>query len=73
MVLGREQQLENTLSVGADLLWSTELSNKVAIEYGAGAGIGWVFGDLSNNWVQLEQQLGRSWPAPACTTRSAPA
>jgi hypothetical protein len=36
----------------ADLLWSTKISKNVEFEYGAGFGIGAVFGDLSNNWVQ---------------------
>jgi hypothetical protein len=37
-----------------DLLWSTKLSKNVDFEYGAGFGLGAVFGDLQNNWVQLD-------------------
>lgn len=35
-----------------DLLWSTPLSKTVEFEYGAGFGLGAVFGDLENSWVQ---------------------
>lgn len=35
-----------------DLLWSTKISKNVEFEYGAGFGLGTVFGDLENNWVQ---------------------
>ncbi|MBX3224108.1 MAG: hypothetical protein KF795_26570 [Labilithrix sp.] len=34
-----------------DLLWSTKLSKNVEFEYGAGFGLGAVFGDLENSWV----------------------
>ncbi len=37
--------------VGTDLLWSKELSKTLSFEYGAGFGIGFIFGDLVNNWV----------------------
>ena len=37
-----------------DLLWSTKLGKNVEFEYGAGFGLGTVFGDLQNNWVQLD-------------------
>lgn len=37
-----------------DLLWSTKLSKNVEFEYGAGFGLGAVFGDLQNNWVQQD-------------------
>jgi hypothetical protein len=36
----------------ADLLWSTKLSKNVDFEYGAGFGIGAVFGGLQNDWVK---------------------
>src|SRR5262249_420553 len=36
----------------ADLLWSTKISKNVEFEYGAGFGIGVIFGDLQNNWVR---------------------
>jgi hypothetical protein len=35
-----------------DLLWSTKMSKNVEFEYGAGFGIGAVFGDLENSWVR---------------------
>lgn len=38
----------------ADLLWSTKLSKNVEFEYGAGFGLGFVFGDLVTNWVQYD-------------------
>lgn len=38
----------------ADLLWSTKLSKNVEFEYGAGFGLGFVFGDLVTNWVKYD-------------------
>lgn len=38
----------------ADLLWSTKISKNVEFEYGAGFGLGVVFGDLVTNWVQQD-------------------
>lgn len=38
----------------ADLLWSTPISKHFAFEYGAGFGLGVVFGDLVNNWVRYD-------------------
>lgn len=38
----------------ADLLWSTKISKNVEFEYGAGFGLGVVFGDLVTNWVQYD-------------------
>ncbi len=35
-----------------DLLWSTKLHKNVEFEYGAGFGLGAVFGDLENSWVR---------------------
>ena len=35
----------------ADLLWSVNISKVLDFEYGAGFGLGVIFGDLSNNWV----------------------
>ncbi|AKU94052.1 hypothetical protein AKJ09_00716 [Labilithrix luteola] len=40
--------------VGADLLWSTKISKTLDFEYGAGFGLGVVFGDLVTNWVQQD-------------------
>jgi hypothetical protein len=34
-----------------DLLWSTKVHKNIDFEYGAGFGLGVVFGDLINNWV----------------------
>lgn len=34
-----------------DLLWSTKISKNFEFEYGAGFGLGVIFGDLVNNWV----------------------
>jgi hypothetical protein len=36
----------------ADLLWSAKINKNFDFEYGAGFGLGVVFGDLANNWVQ---------------------
>jgi hypothetical protein len=41
-----------------DLLWSSKLGKNVDFEYGAGFGLGAVFGDLMNNWVQLADPSG---------------
>ncbi len=38
----------------ADLLWSTQLNKNFAFEYGAGFGLGVMFGDLVNNWVKVD-------------------
>jgi hypothetical protein len=35
----------------ADLLWSVKMSKNFDFEYGAGFGLGVIFGDLVNNWV----------------------
>jgi hypothetical protein len=37
--------------LGTDLLWSASLSKNIDFEYGAGFGLGFIFGDLMNNWV----------------------
>jgi hypothetical protein len=37
-----------------DLLWSTKISKNVDFEYGAGFGLGVIFGDLVNNWVEAD-------------------
>jgi hypothetical protein len=37
-----------------DLLWSTKMNKNWEFEYGAGFGLGTVFGDLQNNWVQVD-------------------
>jgi hypothetical protein len=42
----------------ADLLWSTKISKNFDFEYGAGFGIGVVFGDLINNWVFQDDPNG---------------
>jgi hypothetical protein len=39
---------------GVDLLWSTDISKNVAIEYGGGAGIGFIFGTLTTDWADLD-------------------
>lgn len=39
------------LYASVDLLWSAKLSKNVEFEYGAGFGLGAVFGDLENTWV----------------------
>lgn len=36
----------------ADLLWSTPISKNVQFEYGAGLGLGIIFGDLETTWVR---------------------
>jgi hypothetical protein len=42
----------------ADLLWSVKISKNVDFEYGAGFGLGVVFGDLANNWVYKDDPNG---------------
>ncbi|MBK6692073.1 MAG: hypothetical protein IPG50_07705 [Myxococcales bacterium] len=38
----------------ADLLWSTKVHKNWDFEYGAGFGLGVLFGNLQNNWVYLD-------------------
>ena len=35
----------------ADLLWSARIAKGIDFEYGAGFGVGFIFGDLVTNWV----------------------
>jgi len=37
-----------------DLLWSAPISKNFEFEYGAGFGLGAIFGDLANNWVYAD-------------------
>lgn len=37
-----------------DLLWSAKISKNFEFEYGAGFGLGAIFGDLANNWVYAD-------------------
>src|SRR5262249_30237475 len=43
------------LYLGADLLWSAPISKNVDFEYGAGFGLGIIFGDLVTNWVYTDK------------------
>jgi hypothetical protein len=61
----------------ADLLWSTKISKNVEFEYGAGFGLGVVFGELQNSWVKqgtgpgsLQSSTGLSFVR--CPTVEAP-
>jgi hypothetical protein len=38
----------------ADLLWSAKISKNVDFEYGAGFGLGVIFGPLNTNWVRAD-------------------
>jgi hypothetical protein len=40
-----------SIYIGTDLLWSKDLSKNLSFEYGAGFGLGFIFGSLVNNWV----------------------
>jgi hypothetical protein len=42
------------LYLGTDLLWSAKLAKNWDFEYGAGVGIGAIFGDLGNSWVYAD-------------------
>ena len=42
------------LYLGADLLWSAPISKNIDFEYGAGFGLGIIFGDLVTNWVYTD-------------------
>ncbi len=42
------------LYLSADLLWSAPISKNVEFEYGAGFGLGIIFGDLVTNWVRFD-------------------
>ena len=37
--------------LGLDALWSAPIADHLDFEYGFGVGVGYVFGDLQNNWV----------------------
>ncbi|MFO0677135.1 MAG: hypothetical protein U0169_11405 [Polyangiaceae bacterium] len=39
-----------------DLLWSKDISDSLAFEYGAGVGVGILFGDLRLNWLRDDPQ-----------------
>ncbi len=41
----------NGIYATADLLWSTKVAKNVDFEYGAGFGLGVLFGDLETSWV----------------------
>ncbi len=41
----------SAIFVSADILWSKPFSQHVSFEYGAGFGIGAIFGTLTNDWV----------------------
>jgi hypothetical protein len=41
-----------------DLLWSAKISKNFDFEYGAGFGLGAIFGDLANNWVYQDDVNG---------------
>jgi len=43
--------------LGIDELWSTPIADHLDFEYGFGVGLGFVFGNLQNNWV-YEDPLG---------------
>ncbi len=48
------------LYLTVDLLWSTQVHPKVDFEYGFGTGVGIIFGDLVNNWVQFTPASGKA-------------
>ena len=50
------------LYLTADLLWSAKISKNFDFEYGAGFGLGIVFGDLANNWV-FQDDVNGTLPA----------
>lgn len=41
----------HAIYVGADVLWSKKIANNFDFEYGAGFGIGFLFGTLHNDWA----------------------
>ncbi len=45
----------NAIFVSADILWSKPISRHFSFEYGAGLGIGAIFGSLTNDWVYIKQ------------------
>lgn len=77
--IGNYSLVESSMKVvyaSVDVLWSAQISKNVAFEYGAGFGIGAVFGDLQNNWVKLDpngpftSEDGRRFTR--CTTEEGP-
>jgi len=59
----------------ADLLWSIKVAKNVDFEYGAGFGIGYIFGDLETSWVYQDQngpyQTSGGQRFSPCTTATA--
>jgi hypothetical protein len=53
------------LYLDVDLLWSVHLAKNFDFEYGAGFGVGFVFGSLEDNWVTATAPNGQ--PATANT------
>src|SRR5262249_53490855 len=57
------------LYLGLDEMWSVPIANHVEFEYGFGVGLGFVFGDLVDNWVT--DQKGAPYagaPVPVAAT-----
>ena len=48
----------------ADLLWSIRVHKNFDFEYGAGFGLGAIFGDLGNNWVTTQAIAGQQAYTP---------
>ncbi|CAN5751130.1 hypothetical protein BH09MYX1_BH09MYX1_08230 [soil metagenome] len=57
-LVGNWSTVQSTLKgiyATVDLMWSTPFANDMAaVEYGFGVGIGALFGDIYNNWVQKD-------------------
>src|SRR5262249_1548914 len=49
-----------SLYATVDLLWSTKIQKNLEFEYGAGFGLGVIFGDLETNWVYDQGPNGNS-------------
>jgi hypothetical protein len=63
--------------LGADLLWSKKISKNFDFEYGAGFGLGVIFGSLTNDWVYQTPNgplVGgnKNHYTPCATTNDAP-
>jgi hypothetical protein len=57
--VGNWSMVNSSLKVlyfGADFLWSAKIAKNFDFEYGLGFGIGVVFGELVDNWVQAAKQ-----------------
>ena len=64
------------VQLSVDLLWSAKINKVLDFEYGIGLGVGFIFGDLLNNWVKEgtgspQYSAGNGKTYIPCTTEEA--